>query len=140
MQQTRKRHQMSIWAVRCLDDTSVPLSSPPEHAPKPPPGAPLFARVSRLEHTVEHKSYQEQASKLEQGSFKIASGPLVSDDGSQCIGSMFLVRANSRNDVQEFVQRDPFYVNRVWDHNSITIDRYLPMAGIQKVDPLIKKV
>eukprot|EP00475_Leptophrys_vorax_P041979 TRINITY_DN79151_c0_g1_i1.p2 TRINITY_DN79151_c0_g1~~TRINITY_DN79151_c0_g1_i1.p2 ORF type:complete len:134 (-),score=38.51 TRINITY_DN79151_c0_g1_i1:116-517(-) len=127
----------AIWAVRCIDDESMDFISPPAGAPQPPPGAPGLCREGRIAHTIEHKEYQAEvaAKEAELGLRKIASGPLVSDDGERVTGSQFLLQG-TRKAVDTFVESDPFFRNKVW--TTVTIDRYMPFAGVKAVEPLLK--
>ena len=48
------------------------------------------------------------------------SGPLVADDGQTMIGSLFLIEAPSRAEVEAFNHADPFAAAGIWDKPSIT--------------------
>ncbi|WP_315837875.1 YciI family protein [Bradyrhizobium prioriisuperbiae] len=50
----------------------------------------------------------------------VMSGPLVADDGATMIGSMFLVEAPSRAEVETFNHADPFFAAGIWEKVSIT--------------------
>ena len=63
----------------------------------------------RLEHYEAHKGYLAGS-----GMKTVVSGPLVSDDGETMIGSMFIVEADSRDDVIAFNHADPFAKANVW--------------------------
>ncbi|MNT97863.1 YciI-like protein [compost metagenome] len=41
-------------------------------------------------------------------------GPLMSDDGERMVGSLFLVRAQDKQQVIDFNQGDPFHQAGVW--------------------------
>jgi uncharacterized protein YciI len=45
----------------------------------------------------------------------VMSGPLVTDDGAKPIGSLFLVDAASRAEVEAFQRRDPLFNAGVWE-------------------------
>ena len=45
----------------------------------------------------------------------VMSGPLVSDDGSRAIGSLFLVEAASRAEIEAFQRADPLFKAGVWE-------------------------
>lgn len=45
----------------------------------------------------------------------VMSGPLVSDDGAKTIGSLFLVEAGSRAEIERFQRADPLYNAGVWE-------------------------
>ena len=63
----------------------------------------------RLANYDAHKAYLA-ASAIK----TVVSGPLVADDGSTMIGSMFIVEAASRADVTAFNGSDPFAAANVW--------------------------
>lgn len=42
------------------------------------------------------------------------SGPLLTEDGTAMIGSMFVVEADASEDVAAFNRNDPFHAARVW--------------------------
>ena len=44
----------------------------------------------------------------------VVSGPMTSDDGSEVIGSFFLVDAADRAAVERFQQSDPLYRAGIW--------------------------
>jgi uncharacterized protein YciI len=44
----------------------------------------------------------------------VMSGPLVSDDGARAIGSLFLVEAAGRAEIEAFQRADPLYNAGVW--------------------------
>ena len=44
----------------------------------------------------------------------VISGPLVSDDGEKMIGSLFLVEAPDRDEVEAFNRADPFTEAGIW--------------------------
>jgi uncharacterized protein YciI len=43
------------------------------------------------------------------------SGPLVTDDGAKPIGSLFLVDAGSRAEIEAFQRDDPLFNAGVWE-------------------------
>lgn len=63
----------------------------------------------RLANYDAHKSYLG-ASKIK----TVVSGPLVADDGETMIGSLFIVEAESRDEVVAFNRADPFAAANVW--------------------------
>ena len=68
----------------------------------------------RLDHYDAHKAY------LSNPPVKIViSGPLLDDDEETMIGSMFLVEADSLDEVQAFHTNDPFYAAGIWEKVSI---------------------
>lgn len=61
-----------------------------------------------------HKAY------LGGGPIKIlVSGPLLADDETTMIGSLFLVEAASHGEVLAFHRNDPFFAAGVWEHVNI---------------------
>jgi uncharacterized protein len=65
-----------------------------------------------------HKAFL--ADTTEFGIKIIMSGPLVSDDGAKMIGSLFLIDAPARANVERFNAADPFTPANVWDRVTIT--------------------
>ncbi|MCC6608474.1 MAG: YciI family protein [Burkholderiales bacterium] len=45
----------------------------------------------------------------------VMSGPLTTDGGDRAIGSLFLVEATGRGEVEAFQRGDPFYNAGIWD-------------------------
>lgn len=45
----------------------------------------------------------------------VMSGPLTTDDGGKAIGSLFLVDAASRAEVERFQRADPFFNAGIWE-------------------------
>jgi uncharacterized protein YciI len=45
----------------------------------------------------------------------VTAGTLVADDGETPVGSIFVIDANNRADVDAFVRSDPYHVNKVWE-------------------------
>jgi uncharacterized protein YciI len=45
----------------------------------------------------------------------VMSGPLVTDDGAKPIGSLFLVDAGSRAEIEAFQRADPFFNAGIWE-------------------------
>jgi uncharacterized protein len=75
----------------------------------------------RLEHYEAHKAYL--ATAPESIPLRIlVSGPLVSDDGETMIGSLFLIEADTKAEVETFNAGDPFRKAQVWA--SINIHRF----------------
>jgi len=78
------------------------------------PGA-LDARLANYDA---HKAFLSDTAAL---NVKIVmSGPLVADDGSTMIGSLFVVEAADRATVERFNAADPFHSAGIWDRVSIT--------------------
>lgn len=45
----------------------------------------------------------------------VMSGPLVSDDGTKTVGSLFLVDAVDRAEIERFQRADPLYNAGIWE-------------------------
>lgn len=54
----------------------------------------------------------------------LAGGPLLSDDIEQHSGSLLVVEAATRSDVERFVEHAPFTTHRIWAQT--TINRFVP--------------
>jgi uncharacterized protein YciI len=76
------------------------------------------ALPTRLAHYDAHKTFLSDTSRY--GVTIVMSGPLVSDDGQSMIGSLFLVDAPSRTEVEAFHQADPFFAAGIWERVTIT--------------------
>lgn len=74
---------------------------------------------SRLEHYAAHRAFVEAQSEIGHITV-IMSGPLQSDDGGVMVGSMLLIDAPTREDVDQFVAQDPFMRAGVWGEVDIT--------------------
>lgn len=72
----------------------------------------------RLAAYEAHKAFLADTSRF--GVAIVMSGPLVSDDGATMIGSLFLIDAPTRADVERFNAADPFRSADVWDRVTIT--------------------
>lgn len=53
----------------------------------------------------------------------LVAGPFTEVNSDRKIGSMLVVEADSIEDVRAFAQRDPFFVNSVW--NNVQIHPYV---------------
>ncbi len=71
----------------------------------------------RLEHYTAHRNFIEAAQTL--GVSVVISGPLQSDDGDTMIGSLFVIDAPGRAEVEGFTAADPFMTEGVWGEVSI---------------------
>jgi uncharacterized protein YciI len=79
----------------------------------------------RLEHYAAHRAYVESA---EAGGIRVLlSGPLQSDDGEMMIGSLFIIEAESREQVAAFTAADPFTIQGVWA--TVSIARFHKRKG-----------
>jgi hypothetical protein len=74
----------------------------------------------RLEHYTAHRSFIE--TDQTHGVSVLISGPLQSDDGDTMIGSLFVIEAPGRAEVEVFTNTDPFTVHGVW--GVVTITRF----------------
>ncbi|MBB3937774.1 YciI family protein [Aureimonas phyllosphaerae] len=64
----------------------------------------------RLAHYDAHKAYLASASVK-----SVISGPLVADDNETMIGSLFLLEADSKDEVLAFNAADPFNRAGIWE-------------------------
>ncbi|MGY3617146.1 uncharacterized protein YciI [Bradyrhizobium sp. USDA 10063] len=76
------------------------------------------ALPTRLANYDAHKAYLADTSRF--GVKIVMSGPLVADDGQTMIGSLFLVEAPSRAEVDAFNRADPFAAAGIWERVSVT--------------------
>lgn len=72
----------------------------------------------RLENYDAHKAFLSDTSAF--GVSIVMSGPLIADDGTTMIGSLFLIEAESREAVETFNAADPFRKANVWQQVNIT--------------------
>jgi uncharacterized protein YciI len=76
------------------------------------------ALPTRLANYDAHKAFLSDTSRY--GVKIVMSGPLVADDGQTMIGSLFLVEAPSRAEVEAFNRADPFAKAGIWETISVT--------------------
>ena len=76
------------------------------------------ATPTRLSNYEAHKAFLSDTGRF--GIKIVMSGPLVSDDGQTMIGSLFLVEAPGRAEVEQFHHADPFFAAGIWEKVSIT--------------------
>ncbi len=76
------------------------------------------ALETRLAHYEAHKAFLADTSAF--GISIVMSGPLVGEDGTTMIGSLFLVEAPDKAAVERFNAADPFHAAGIWDRISIT--------------------
>ena len=78
------------------------------------------------------QSYQTETATPGSSNFikKIASGPLLTDDGRHMIGSLLIVES-TRAEAESFAYNDPFHAIGVW--SSVNISRYISPGGIAAV-------
>ncbi|MGJ4961029.1 YciI family protein [Bradyrhizobium sp. HKCCYLRH3061] len=79
----------------------------------------------RLANYDAHKAYLGDSARLPVTI--VMSGPLVSDEGSKMIGSLFLVEAAGRAEVEAFNRADPFAAAGIWE--KVTITGFLRRQG-----------
>ena len=73
---------------------------------------------TRLVHYEAHKAFLSDTSAF--GVEIVMSGPLVADDGTTMIGSLFLIEAPDRAAVEAFNAADPFKKADIWERVTIT--------------------
>ena len=76
------------------------------------------ALSTRLANYDAHKAFLSDTSRF--GLKIVMSGPLTSDDGEAMIGSLFLIEAPSRSEVEAFHRADPFFAAGIWEKTTIT--------------------
>jgi uncharacterized protein YciI len=76
------------------------------------------ALPTRLANYDAHKAFLADTSRF--GIKIVMSGPLASDDGEKMIGSLFLIEASGRSEVEAFNRADPFAAAGIWEKVSIT--------------------
>jgi uncharacterized protein YciI len=83
------------------------------------------ALATRLANYDAHKAFLSDTSP--QGVRIVMSGPLVADDETTMIGSLFIVEASDRATVERFNRTDPFSVAGIW--GNVTISGFLRRQG-----------
>ena len=83
------------------------------------------ALPTRLANYDAHKAFLSDTSRY--GVKIVMSGPLVSDDGANMIGSLFLIEAPGRAEVEAFNHADPFAAAGIWE--KVTITGFLRRQG-----------
>jgi uncharacterized protein YciI len=73
--------------------------------------------VKREEYYSSHRAHVSKSDVYRVVVF--LSGPLVGDDGLSPIGSLFIVEAESRSDVEKFNSQDPFTINGIWSKSIV---------------------
>jgi hypothetical protein len=115
-----------IWHVQCWDDKGDGSTLPD------PLGSGRSGYNKRIENYEAHKKYQGAAKDIV-GLRKIASGPMVTDDGLTMHGSAFVLEG-TRDVIESFLHNDPFYTSGTW--SQVNYSRYIPVAGIEAVPKL----
>jgi uncharacterized protein len=76
------------------------------------------ALATRLANYDAHRAFLSDTSP--HGVRIVMSGPLVADDATTMVGSLFVVEASDRATVERFNQVDPFNVAGIWENVAIT--------------------
>jgi len=84
----------------------------------------------RAKHQEAHTAYLK---KLDPKCF--STGPLQSDDGSELIGSLWIISADSRAEAQAFMENEPFFRAGTFQSHSITRWRRSPKHWHPELDP-----
>jgi len=99
------------WVIYCIDATQ--------------------AAERRSAALAAHSTY------IKNSSISIAlAGPLVGADGTTAIGSLIIVTAPTRNEVQHFINNDPFQTEKVW--GQVHIEQFIPSLKQQANPPLLQ--
>lgn len=85
-----------LWAISCADKPNT--------------------AAIREEHLKPHREYLQSQKRI-----LVLAGATQNDDGTEAIGSLFVVNANSRQDAKAFSDGDPFTKAGVF--SSVTITR-----------------
>jgi uncharacterized protein YciI len=83
------------------------------------------ALPTRIANYDAHKTFLSDTSRF--GVKIVMSGPLVADDGATMIGSLFLIEAPGRAEVEAFNRADPFAAAGIWE--KVTITGFLRRQG-----------
>jgi uncharacterized protein len=83
-----------LWAICCIDKPN--------------------SKALRAEHQQRHSAYLK-----ERDGVIFFTGPLQSDDGSENIGSLWIIVANSRSEAQAFVDEEAFCRAGVFESVSV---------------------
>ena len=79
---------------------------------------------TRLDYYDAHRSHLDGAAID-----IVLAGPIAGNDGETPVGSFFIVAAETRDEVADFYQSDPFYRLNVWDRETIRIHPFLKRRG-----------
>lgn len=74
-----------------------------------------------MAHIAHIKSAKDQGVEIVMG------GPIVSDDGTKSIGSLYLLEAPDRAAADAYAKRDPFHQNGIW--GTLSVSRYDKKQG-----------
>jgi uncharacterized protein len=83
------------------------------------------ALATRLANYDAHKAFLSDTTP--HGVRIVMSGPLVADDQTTMVGSLFVVEAPDRATVERFNRADPFSVAGIWEN--VTISGFLLRQG-----------
>ena len=84
-----------LWAISCVDNSNT--------------------AAIREKHLVPHREYLGS-----QKNILVLAGATQNDDGTQAIGSLFIVNVGSREEAKAFSDGDPFTQNGVFSSIIIT--------------------
>ena len=84
-----------LWAISCTDKANT--------------------AAIRDEHLKPHREYLQSQKRI-----LVLAGATQNDDGTEAIGSLFIVNANSRQDAKAFSDGDPFTKAGVFSNVTIT--------------------
>jgi uncharacterized protein len=70
--------------------------------------------VTRAKYYRAHRIHLDQANQY--GVAVMTAGTLVAADGETPVGSLFILEAPSRAEVDAFTASDPYHVNSVWQN------------------------
>lgn len=82
---------------------------------------PELRKIHQEPHMAHLKTVGDYGARI------VMSGPLVEDDGVTTKGSLLIIEADRREDVERFNKADPFSRNAVWE--SVTITAFLRKNG-----------
>jgi len=70
------------------------------------------ALETRAKHYRAHRIHLDQATQ--HGVKVTTAGTLVAADGETPVGSLFILEAPSRAEIDAFTASDPYHINKVW--------------------------
>jgi uncharacterized protein YciI len=84
-----------LWTISCVDKPNT--------------------AATREEHLKPHREYLQSQKRI-----LVLAGATQNDDGTEAIGSLFVVNANSRQEAKAFSDGDPFTKAGVFSNITIT--------------------
>ncbi|MBY0428533.1 MAG: YciI family protein [Alphaproteobacteria bacterium] len=82
----------------------------------------LDAKDALPKRQANYAAHKEHLDKDKDFGIRIVmSGPLVADDMDTRIGSLFIIDAPYRENVEKFHHADPFFTSKVWEKVHITM-------------------